>query len=270
MDNDLKIAVTAAVADWMQEKAEIFDGELTRSFINKTIAWSDAKIDDEGLLSAWAKTFFRFGRVAVESEGRLFSKQVDAVIRWALGKIERETGLEIEGLSEEALARAIGKRAGIVLHSLHDADVIAGDLIEAAADRLAAQMAWRLDRAIRSADDALDMIERRARGEIERRVPGLVLHDLTDAAATEWDFVCYAAARIKARTGIIFRDLRDPDRCKNDLVNWADDEVRRRLKIDGTKCGGGLKMTKKAIKNRAAQRRFKAAHGTVQKYERVT
>lgn len=265
-DDDLKARIVAELAGYLQEKAAAFDGENARKVINALDAWVKGDATDEGVVAAYLKASARFGMVTVESGGRNLTGTLRKTEEWALEQLSKKVGLEIDELSEEGLARAIGRRAGIALHTLHDADILAGDLIEAAADRAALHMGWRLERAIRSANDFMDLLERRARLEIERRIPGLVLHDLTDRDRTQADFLRYAADRVKAKTGIPFRDLSDPEKIKNDMVNWADAEVRRRLGVEGTACGGGLKMTKKAIRNRLAQRRFHAAHGTVQRY----
>ncbi|EKD54260.1 MAG: hypothetical protein ACD_60C00102G0002 [uncultured bacterium] len=190
---------------------------------------------------------------------------------WAAGAIERKTGLVLEhGLSEESVARAIGKRAGFVLRSLHDLAIIEADLLAVVTRRIERQMRWRFEGVINSADEFLRELERKAASEIASRVPGLVLHDLTDIARVKDDLLRFAERKIKERTGLDFRDIADQQKCREDMIRFADAEVRRRLRIDGTAVGGGLKMTRKAIRNRTAQRRFYEAHGNLKIYERVT
>lgn len=166
---------------------------------------------------------------------------------------------QIQEISEKGIAEALGRRAGFVLRSLHDIDIVSEDLIAAAAERIAERMGWTLDRALRSAEAIKAELQRRAAALIESKVEGLVLHDIFDLDQVMRDCERWAVQKIRQKTGAPITQIQDPDKLKRELFAWAEDECRRRLKIAGT--GGGLKMTKKAIRNRLAQRRFYQAHG---------
>lgn len=253
MDDDLKLSVAAAVAGRLKEFGEFY-----------------GTFNIGRLLATGAGVGGTYGRVSDIVSDKNFINAVWAEMhKYAGAALEKKTGLVINEISEEGLARAIGARAGFELRSLHDMDIVGEDLIRAAAEKIEARMEVSFGRVIRRVDDLAAALERRAAAEIEKRVPGLVLHDLSNPDTVSDDVARWAADKITSRTGIPLRDIRDPDKTKNDVVRWAEPEIRRRLGVSGSSIGGGLKMTKKAIRNRLAQRRFYAEHGNLKVYQKV-
>lgn len=194
------------------------------------------------------------------TSGRFWGGLWDVSQDYFKGVLLKKTGLDVQEISEAGVAQAIGVRAGFDLHSLHDIDVVQADLLREASKRIGARMDWTFDRAIDSAPALIDALVARAAGEVEKRVAGLTLHDLRDAGRTVEDVMRWAAGRIEARAGIPLNDIGDIGKAQAACLRWAEEECRQRLRVD---TGGsiGVKMTKKAIKNRMAQRRFYAAHG---------
>jgi len=197
---------------------------------------------------------------SVLTSGKFWASVSDVVQKYFLEELQKKTGLEISEISEAGLAAAIGKRAGFDLHSLHDVDVIQVDLMRAAADRIAARMGWQFDRVIDSGPALIDALVAKAASEIEKKVEGLSLGDLRDVDRTVEDVKRWAAGRIEARAGIILSDIGDAVKTKASVLRWADKECRQRIGTGGQN-PSGVKMTKKAIRNRLAQRKFYAAHG---------
>ncbi|MBS1188799.1 MAG: hypothetical protein H6R10_591 [Rhodocyclaceae bacterium] len=258
--DDLKIAIADTAIGKIKEGLGYWDPD-------RAVARATGKERGKTLfdLAGFARTQDRIFEV-VRTDS-FYGAVLDAAEGWAAKQIEKKLGLLLEhGINEESLARAIGKRAGIVLRSLHDIEIIKEDLIRAAADEIEKRLSIHFEHVVRTADDLMHGLERRAAAEIEKRVPDLVLHDLFDMATTENDLKIWAVSKIKQRTGIPLRDPTDFEKSKQDILNWAEPEIRRRLNITGSSMGGGLKMTKKAIKNRMAQRRFYEAHGNRKKY----
>lgn len=175
------------------------------------------------------------------------------------GELSVKTGLQVEEISEAGVAQAIGRRAGFDLHSLHDVDVIQRDLLRVAADRIGARMGWTFDEVIDTPQQLIDALVAHAGAEVEKRVEGLTLDDLRDAGKTLDTVKRWAAGRIKARTGIPMNDVGDVQKTQAGVLRWAEVECRRRIGAESNP--NGVKMTKKAIKNRLAQRKFYAAHG---------
>lgn len=252
MDNELIVGVAAAVSSRVQEFLSDYHRRRLVDLEGGGMAKTKAAVADVVMSDTFAKSM----RLVVEN--------------WAAGAIEKKTGVVLEhGINEESLARALGKRAGFVLRSLHDRQIIEADLLTAAAERMAARMGWGPGEKIETAEDLRRLLERRAAKEIEARVVGLVLHDLMDQVQTAQDFAVWVTGRIRARSGIPLRDVMDMDKTRADLVAWAEPEVRRRLGVSGSSLAGGLKMTKKAIRNRNAQRRFYEARGNRNVYQSI-
>ncbi len=193
-------------------------------------------------------------KVVRRNADEYFAKQLSKKIR-----------LEVSTVSEEGIARAIGARAGIVLRSLHDQAIIEEDLVVAAAERIFERMGWSLDRAIRTRGELLSELQRRAAEEIEARVFGLVVRKLE---TIEDDVMEWVSRRIYAKTGCSISDIRNIEQTKKEVVDYSFEAVRRRMGIRGT--GGGLKMTKRALQLRKAQRKFYQQHGDMHKYTKVT
>lgn len=254
VDDDLKLSVAAAVAGRVQEFGEFY-----------------GSLNIGRLLAKGAGVGGTYGKVSDVVSDKNFLPAVWAELeKYAGAALEKKTGLVINEISEEGLARAIGVRAGFELRSLHDMDIVGEDLIRAASEKIEARMGVEFGRVIRRVDDLIAALERRAAAEIEKRVFGLVLHDLSDPGRVADDVAKWAADKVTSKTGIPLRDIRDPDKTKNDLIRWAEPEIRKRLGVSGSSIGGGLKMTKKAIRNRMAQRRFYAAHGNLKVYAGVS
>ena len=185
---------------------------------------------------------------------------IDVVEDYFRGELSAKLGLEISEISEEGIAAAIGKRAGFELRSLHDADIIQADLMRVAADRIAEKMGWNFKHVVTTPQELYDELVRHAAAEVEKRVRDLSLGDLMDVARTVEDVKRWAAARIEARTGIPLNDISSVEKTQASVLRWADAECRRRIGTGGDN-PEGLKMTKVAIRNRLAQRKFYAAHG---------
>lgn len=155
---------------------------------------------------------------------------------------------------------------------MHDVEIVKEDLIRAGADKIAARMGWVYECVIKTVEELKAELARRATSELERRIPGLILRDITSPDQVANDFGEWVCTKIREKTGIPLRDIGDianQEKTRRALIDWADAECRRRLKISGAG-GSGLKMTRKAIRARNAQRRFYAVHGDRHKYERVT
>lgn len=206
---------------------------------------------------------------AITSSGffELAEKRItDAISGYLAGQLSKKTGLNIEKISEEGIAKAISARVainGFELHSLSDKDQIEADIVAAAAAIIFSYVGWVADEEIKTTVQFINELEKMAVAEIEKRVQDLVLHRLEDV---EKDVADWATKKIREKTGAPITDINDIDKTKKEVIDWAFDAVRRRLKIKGT--GGGLKMTNKAIRNRRAQRTFYAKHGNVKKYIR--
>ena len=110
-------------------------------------------------------------------------------------------------------------------------------------------------------DELIDDMEKRALREIEKRIFDIALRKID---TIQEDVERWAIRKIAERTGLTLTNPRDAELCKKQVVDYAFEKVRARLGIKGT--GGGLKMTKKAIRNRKAQRRFYAEHGNRKQY----
>jgi hypothetical protein len=166
--DDAKLAVGAAVASRVQEFREFYE-----------------LVNPGRLLALGAGVGGTYDRISEVVEDKDFFKSAWAVLEeWAGAALEKKTGLEIKEISEEGLARAIGRRAGFVLTSLHDTDMIAGDLI-AAAEKIGERfLKGGFGQRITSAEQLFSALERRA------------------------------AAKITQQTGIPLRDIRDPDKTK--------------------------------------------------------
>jgi len=255
----------------MEDKAEL-GARIAAALTGKTLEFREFfhAFNPYGVLARitrFEETYLRI--LAVLEDKNFIPAVMDIYEDYFREKLEQHTGLVVKEISEEGIARAIGDRAGVVLRSLHDVDIIAEDMWAELQQRIEARMGWVFEKAIKKADDLLAELERRARAELEKRIPGLVLHDLTDRDKTEEDFAKWAARWVSEKTGVALTDIRDVEKSKKQLLNWADAECRRRLKIEGTRMGGGLVMTKKGIKNRAAQRRFYAQWGNRRIYNPV-
>lgn len=185
-----------------------------------------------------------------------------------LARLEKKTGIRLESLDERGLARAIGRRVGIELNSLHELDIIEADLMRIAVERIEMAMDWAFGGVIKTIDDLIDQLLKRAATEIERRVPGLVLHDISDPQAVADDVLRWVAKRIRDKTGIPFRDFSDPQATKEDVLRWARPEIEKRLGKTGLQ-GGRLRMTRRAVDNRAAQLKFYRTHGRRHVYRSI-
>lgn len=253
MSEELKSDVMASmVARWHESNKVVKQIEIQKSWIR-------------GLSMAlgFEKTYQKFNEII--DDDMFWSGLYEVGASYGRRQLSERINLDIQEISERGIAEALGRRAGFVLRSLHDVDIVAEDLLAAAAERIAARMGWTLDRALRTVEAVREELQRRAAALIEAKVPGLVLHDIFNVDKVIEDCERWAAKKIEEKTGLTLTDIRDVEKTKRDLLRWADTECRRRLGIAGT--GGGLKMTKKAIRNRLAQRRFYAAHGNRHYYE---
>lgn len=253
MDSELGLAVAAAVAGKNKELREL---NMSANMLR--------------LLSHGVGLGGTYERVREVVSDINYDNVVWAAINeWAGAQLSEKTGLEIKEISEEGLARAIGRRAGFDLRSLSDMDIVGEDLIAAAAEKIEQRLRVHFGKKIHHVDDLIAALERRAAFEIEKRVPGLVLHNVMDAGVTQSDVEKWATLKVSQKTGIPLRDISDPDKTKQDFIRWAEPELRRRIGVSGSSIGGGLKMTKKAIRNRLASRRFYAAWGSRNQYTSV-
>ncbi len=197
----------------------------------------------------------------------LYSRVEADVDEWLRKQLAKRTGIELDEISEAGLARAISKRArinGLEITSLHDPAIIERDLVVFASSALFAYVGWYVERNVETVEQFVEELESRVIDEIEKRVEGLVIHRM---AAIEDSVAEWAQKKIERYTGCQITDIRNAEKTKAQVVDWAFDRVRKRLGIKGTE--NRLKMDKKSITNRAAQRKFYARHGNMKKYVSV-
>lgn len=248
VDDDLKTRVLASITSTNAQVRKIALTANPLRFVSDALGFGES-----------------YGRLReITDSPRYDAAGLRVVDQYAKDELSRRMGLDIDEISERGLARAIGKRAGFELNSLSDVEIIKADLTAAAAALIAARLGWALERAIRTHEALLREFERRAAGEIEKRVPGLILRDLADVEQVKSDFCEYAAKKIYSMTGCRISDISDQEKTKKEIYEWAESAMRRRLGIKGT--GGGLRMTAKAVRGRKAQRDFYARNGDLHVY----
>ncbi|MBS1188798.1 MAG: hypothetical protein H6R10_590 [Rhodocyclaceae bacterium] len=196
-----------------------------------------------------------------------------AAIGWMLEK--RLEGVMLDPndpFSDASLSGALSQILGVPVASVRDREALKDALKRAVTLRLSQETGVQFrdvfDRALLRQD-----VVRAIGARSSQVVPGLELRDLSDRATTTEDVGIYAARVVSDFTGINFQNLRSAQQIKEDVYAWAMPILRDQI-YDGAEDGAGdykrpLKMSKKAVRNREAQRRFRAKWGIREKYERL-
>lgn len=183
-------------------------------------------------------------------------------VKWVKKEIERRTGLALlddEPFSDRSFAMAISNKIGFTIRSVLNKEMVIEDLMREASARLN-EKTGLLIRDFRDKEMVREDVEQFAADQIFLRT-GIRLHNLTDKQQITDDLMSFASQVVTERTGIPISNLGNVNAFKSDVYQWAESETRRRIGMplaDQTAPGTGLlKMDKRSVQNREAQRRFR-------------
>lgn len=185
-------------------------------------------------------------------------------IKWAKAEIERRTGLALlddEPFSDRSFAMAISNKIGFTVRSVLNKEMVIEDLMREASVRLNEKTGLMI-RDFRDKEMVREDVEQFAADQIFLKT-GIRLHSLTDKQQITDDLMSFASQVVTERTGVPISNLGNVNAFKSDVYQWAESETRRRIGMplaDQTAPGTGLlKMDKRSVQNREAQRRFRNA-----------
>lgn len=187
--------------------------------------------------------------------------------RWALDNVHLD---KERPFSDESLSKALSDIIGVPVESIKDREKLKAALWAAATKKVSEETGVQLEDLSDKKKTRKNVLNLLA-VQIGKAVPGLELHDLSDRAQTRDDVSLYASRIVSDFTGINFTDITSRERIKEDLYAFAEPHVAAILneesRMDSKK---PLKMDKKSVKNRQAQRRFRQKHGPRNSYERYS
>lgn len=239
----------------------------------QALAFLDAVAEQEGKGAGYVSATAKAEAVAEAGAVVGYSEAIAAAaVGYLLAEKMAGVGLDPNSpFSDASLSNALAAVLGVPVASVRDREALK-DAIKRA---ITQQISWQTGvpfedvfsrEALRR--DTLRAVGRRS-SEV---VPGLYLRDLSDRGATIGDVEEYARLKISDLTGIRFNDLRSKQQIKEDVYAWALPILAPELLGEAGQYTPGkppLKMDKKSVRNREAQRRFRLKWGDRSAYQGV-
>lgn len=236
--------------------------------IGAAAAFLDAVSDDIGTerISDVAKA------EAIEAEGRIaaaIGPAVAAAAGWYLAKKLPAVPLDVdEPFSDASLSNALSAVLGVQVASIKNREVLKDAFRRAITARVSFEVGSPFENVFDRTLLRRDVL--RALGARSSRVvPGLEIHDLSNRQQTTADVFDFARLKVSDLLGINFTNLRSRQAVKEDIYAWAMPIVQQQVTDNDTPSQyykKPLKMDRKSVRNREAQRRFRAKWGNVKKY----
>lgn len=231
-------------------------------------AFVDAVADEmgEGRLSPVVE---KEAGAAVARVAALIGPAVGAVLAKYLQHVQLQD-VALDGdrpFSDESLSNALSQVLGVPVRSIKDREALREAFKAAVNKEVSATVGYPFENIFDKSLLRRDVL--RAIGvNSSRLVPGLELNDLSDRAQTRRDVEEYARKMVSHYTGIEFSDLRSKDAIKEDIYIAVEPYFRELFtgEMQESKSKRPVKMDRKSIRNREAQRRFRKAHGRLESY----
>lgn len=235
-----------------------------------------AVIDAVGARNGQASVSEAFKRESDAAKARaagLVSPVVGAVLAWCLVKWGLE-GVRLDSehpFSDESLSAALSAVLGVPVASVRNREALKDAFRRAITLRVSQEVGSPFEDVFDRQKLRRDTL-RAVGSHSSEIVPGLELRDLSDRGQTINDAILYATRRVSDLLGINFTDLRSAHAIKEDIYAWAMPQIRQ--EVEGDESAGRyykkpLKMDKKSVRNREAQRRFRAKWGKRRKYRKL-
>ncbi len=189
------------------------------------------------------------------------------LVRYGLNEVKLDKD---EPFSDSSLSSALSDALDVRVTTIKDKAELKRAFVEAGEGKLSAVTGLNMRGVFgMTRTEARALLLKAAGQRAGNVVPGLSLSDLSSKEQTKADLELFGRTVIANLTGISLSSLRDKNAIKEDLFAWVEGDVRKMLDEERAHEGGrALKLDKKAVKNREAQRRFRAAHGPRESYEK--
>lgn len=225
----------------------------------------------KGSLSAVAKE--ELAAAEARAQG-LIGPVVGAVLagclaKWGLENVHLD---QEKPFSDESLSGALGEVLGVPVASVRNREALKDAFKRAVTLKVSQAVGYQFrdvfDKQLLREDSL------RAVGvQVNQAVPGLYLQDLASKQQTIRDVGEYARLKVSDMLGINFTDLSSKQAIKEDIYAWAMPLIEQ--EVTGEQSGESqyykkpLKMDRKSVKNREAQRRFREKWRGCRKYRGV-
>lgn len=232
----------------------------------------DSIAEREGVASPGAA----FNAVVSQIEGEVSSQVapvVGDVLAWAVQRFGM-AGVHLDAekpFSDASLSQALSDAIGVQVGSIKDREQLK-DAFRRAVTQRAEQALGVSIGDVSNREELRAAVLRVCGQKVEEFVPGLVISDLTDKQQTISDLSAFASSMLSQAVGIDFGDIRNAMQIRENAIAWALPLVAAKVedeRSNGRPHVGKLKVDRKSVLNRAAQRKFRQRWGNLRTYQAV-